>query len=176
MRRILAVGVALVLVVTLASAASARRPGTTTDVSGTWTWIYTNRVFTPMPTGDMVVDGIDTGTWTGTFEGTSDEVFRATRTPPFGAFVVGGTWGDVWGALTVTFSGRVDGKHGSMTMWVAYHRPANSHAPADGLGMSGTWTILSGMEALANVSGRGTWISDADGASSAHYVGTITWD
>lgn len=176
MRRAVAVSVALILVMTLASAASATRPGTAKNVSGTWAWVYTNRIFTLMPTGDMIVDGTDTGTWTGTFEGSSDEVFRATRTPPFGAFVVGGTWGDVWGALTVTFTGRVDGKRGSMTMWVTYHRPANSQAPADGLGMSGTWTILSGTEALKNVSGNGTWVSAADGASSAPYEGTITWD
>jgi hypothetical protein len=175
MRRMLAVGVALTLVMTLASATSATRPSASTDVSGTWTWVYTNRIFTPMPTGDMVVDGTDAGTWTGTFEGSSDEVFRGTRTPPFGAFVVGETWGDVWGALTVTFTGRVDGKHGGMTMWVTYHRPAQSQAPADALGMSGTWVILSGTEALKNVTGSGTWVSAADGASTAPYEGTITW-
>ena len=175
MRRTVAVAVALILALTLASSATATRPGTTTEVSGTWTWVYTNRIFTPMPTGDMVVDGTDTGTWTGTFEGTSNEVFRATRTPPLGAFVAGGTWGDVWGALAVTFTGRVDGKRGTMTIWVTYHRPAQTLASADALSMSGTWTILSGTEALKDVSGNGTWVSAADGASTAPYVGTITW-
>ncbi len=55
------------------------------------------------------------------------------------------------------------------------HRPAQSQAPADALGMSGTWVILSGTEALKNVTGSGTWSAPPTEPPPRAYEGTITW-
>jgi len=171
MRRVMAVGIAFVLVMSLASAASAKPSGSTTNVSGAWTWVNSSMTSTNMfegaGPGDVLLAGDEVGTWTGTFEGRSYDVFEMTVAPPNGQ--LDAWWGPAWGTLTATFTGRVDGKNGSMSMWITIREPKQSWV------MTGTWTILSATEALKNISGTGTWVSAADGTPNATYQGTITW-
>jgi hypothetical protein len=167
----MAAGIALVLVMSLATAASAKPPGSTTDVSGAWTWVNSSYTITNMfegpGPGDTLFAGDEVGTWTGTFEGQSYDVFEMTFAPPNGPEDLE-VFGAAWGTLTATFTGRVSGKNGSMTMWITIREPKNSWV------MTGTWTILSATEALKGISGTGTWVSSGID-SSATYAGTVTW-
>jgi hypothetical protein len=97
MRRSLAAAAAIALVLTLAvaPAASAASPGTTTQVSSEWTWENTGATFTDLPDGSILFAGTEAGVFTGTFRGTSYDVFEITWFPPT-------TDPEHWGAALAT--------------------------------------------------------------------------
>ncbi len=137
-------------------------PGTTTEVSGAWSWVSVSYAQTPLDDGSILAAGTRAGTWTGTLRGSSYDVFEMTWTPPFGDTVHGAAWG----TLTAVFTGRVSGRHGTLTLLFSMREPAD-----DAL-LSGTWVIVSGTKGLRHVRGSGTWVgSGVD--SSATYGGTI---
>lgn len=91
--------------------------------------------------GNMFISITDVGMWSGTFEGTSDDVGEV-------AVYRSGLW-NYWG--TVEFTGEVDGVSGTLTMKVHGIRPdADSE-------WDGTWVIISGTGGLATLRGQGTW-------------------
>jgi hypothetical protein len=165
---VLLVCVAVVLAIALAPSAAAAPPGSTTAVSGHWTWINNSATVTDLDTGEQLVSGDEFGTWTGTFKGTSYDVFEMTFAPPIWLTDADTEWGPAWGTLTATFTGRMGGKNGTATMYFTIREAANTWV------MTGTWVILSGTKALKHVTGSGTWVSSGFD-SSADYAGTIRW-
>jgi hypothetical protein len=165
---ILLVCVTVALAVALAPAAGAAPPGSTTAVSGHWTWINNSYTVTDLDTGEQLFAGDEYGTWTGTFKGTSYDVFEMTFAPPLAVTGEETEWGPAWGTLTASFTGTMGGKNGRATMYFTIREAANSWV------MTGTWTILSGTKALKHVSGSGTWVSSGFD-SSADYSGTLRW-
>jgi len=156
MRRLVATACALALVATLASTTAVAGAGTTISASGTWAWVNTN-MKTETLGGTLVYSGDEEGTWSGTLKGSSYDIFQMTAVPSTGLS---------WGVLTVTLTGSVAGKAGTLTMWLTLRKPA-------GGAMGGTWTVLSGAKALAGATGSGTWVSAGTG-SNATYKGKIT--
>ncbi len=160
--------VAAVLALVLVAAAGAAPPGSRTPVSGHWTWINNGATVADLDTGEQVVSGDEYGTWTGTFKGTSYDVFEMTFAPPIWVTEADKEWGRAWGTLTATFKGTIGGKRGMATIYFTIREEANTWV------MTGTWVILSGTKALKHVSGSGTWVSSGFD-SSADYSGTIRW-
>jgi hypothetical protein len=136
--------------------------GTTTEVSGTWSWVSVSYAQTPLDDGSILAAGTRAGTWTGTLEGTSYDVFEMTWTPPFGDTV----HGVAWGTLTAVFTGRVGGRNGTLRILLTMREPADDPV------ITGTWVIVSGTKGLRPVRGGGTWVS-SDVDSSATYDGTV---
>jgi len=165
---VLVVSVALLLAMVLGSTALAVPPGTTSAVSGGWSWVNNSATVSDGPGGTMVFAGDEFGTWTGSFRGTSYDVFTMTFYPPLETAENPGVLGPAAGDLTATFKGKVGVNRGTMTMYFTIWEPANSYV------MTGTWTILSGTKALKHVRGSGTWVSSGVD-STATYAGTITW-
>ena len=165
---VLLVCVAVVLAVVLAPAAGAAPRGCTTAVNGHWTWENNSATVMDLETGEQVFSGDEYGTWTGTFTGTSYDVFEMTFAPPLWQEDADTEWGAAWGTLTATFTGRMGGKPGTATMYFTIREAANTWV------MTGTWVILSGTKALKHVSGSGTWVSSGFD-SSADYSGTLRW-
>jgi hypothetical protein len=147
----------LALALMLPAAAIAKPPGTTTAVSGDWSWVTNSFNVTPLPNDAVRVDGDEYGTWTGTFTGSSYDVFQMIGTPDI-----------TTGSLTALFTGWVGDKYGSMTMYFTISQPADDPV------MGGTWVILSGTKALKHITGSGTWATD-DVESHATYAGSISW-
>jgi hypothetical protein len=147
---------------TLGPAASTAPPGTTTEVSGAWSWVSISYTQTPLDDGSILAAGARAGTWTGAFEGSSCDVFEMTWTPPFGDTLHGAAWG----TLTALFTGRVGGKNGTVTIIFTMREPANDPV------ITGTWVIASGTKAFRHLGGSGTWVSSGVD-SSATYDGTI---
>jgi hypothetical protein len=137
-------------------------PGTTTEAAGAWSWVSVSYAQTPLDGGCILAAGARAGTWTGTFEGSSYDVFEMRWTPPFGDTVHGAASG----TLTAVFTGSVGGRNGTLTMLLTMREPADDPV------ITGTWVIVSGTKGLRHVSGAGTWIS-SDVDSSATYGGTI---
>jgi hypothetical protein len=121
-----------------------------------------------LDTGEQMFSGDEYGTWTGTFKGTSYDVFEMTFAPPIWVTEADTEWGPAWGTLTATFKGTIGGKRGMATIYFTIREEANTWV------MTGTWVILSGTKALKHVSGSGTWVSSGFD-SSADYAGTIRW-
>lgn len=166
MRRLVAVCIALVVALAAVPATAAAPAGTTTSVSGGWTWVNTGATWDPMPDGSLLISGTEIGTWTGSFNGTSTDVFQMTQTPPLDD---PDHWGPGWGTLTAAFEGKVGVKTGSMTLYVTFWWAADASV------YTGTWTILSGTGgALKHVTGSGTWGSP-DGGATYTYTGSVTW-
>ena len=165
---VLVVFVALLLAMILGSTALAVPPGTTSAVSGGWTWENNSATVSDGPGGTMVFAGDEFGAWTGSFRGTSYDVFTMTFYPPLETEANPKVLGPAMGDLTATFTGKVGVNRGTMTMYFTIWEPADSYV------MTGTWTILSGTKALKHVRGSGTWVSSGVD-SSATYAGTITW-
>ena len=116
----------------------------------------------PLDDGSILAAGTRAGTWTGTLEGTSYDVFEMTWTPPFGDMVHGAAWG----TLRTVFTGGVGGRNGTLTMLFTLREPADDPV------ISGTWFIVSGTRGLRHVSGGGTFVGSGID-SSATYGGTI---
>jgi hypothetical protein len=167
MRRVVALVAALVLVMSLVPAVAAKQAGTTTPVSGTWTWVNTGAVWTDLPDGSQQVVGEEAGSWTGSFQGTSHDEFVMTFQPPLWTSDAL-PWGPAEGSLTASFDGLAGDKNGTMVMEMTIVEAANTWV------MTGSWTIASGTGALKHVSGSGSWYCSGM-AASATYWGSITW-
>ena len=165
--RLIVAGIVVLLAMALVPTAQAAPRGCSTAVSGDWSWMTINYTVTPLPDGNQLFAGDENGTWTGTFKGTSYDVFAMTLTPPFGE-TDPNVYGAAWGSGTVIFTGRVNGRHGSLVLDIWITEPANDPV------MTGTWRIIFGTKALKHVSGHGTWVSSGVD-SSAKYAGKLCW-
>ena len=162
--RLIIVGIVMALAVTVVPAAWAGSHRATTKVSGDWSWENTGAKVTDLPDGNKLITGDEVGTWTGTFKGTSYDVFAMTGMPPF----ADDDYGAQWGTLTCYFTGTVAGKKGNMMVFFTIEEPANDPV------MTGHWVIVCGTDGLARLSGRGTWVSSGVD-SSAKYKGRLAW-
>jgi hypothetical protein len=158
--------IAVVLAMALAPAASAARPGGATPVSGGWSWVNTGWNERTLPGGSHLATGDETGAWTGTFVGSSIDVFAMQLMPPFD--YEHNLYGPGWGTLKASFTGTVAGRSGAMTMLFTIYEPANDPV------MVGSWVIVHGTGELACARGSGTWVSSGID-SSATYSGTVCW-
>ena len=98
----------------------------------------------PAPTvrgGDTFIPSYEEGLWTGTFDGISTEIGQVVRHSS----------GSMSFNSTITIEGSVEGQSGTLVMEVA------GTVPPGGTGWAGTWVLLSGTGALADVRGHGDW-------------------
>lgn len=105
------------------------------------TWIYTptpDRIWTGY--GNTFRYGHEVSTWTGTFDGTSYDVFTVVVHPELDLNVEG----------LINFNGTVNGKSGFLVIRFDGKKPAGEN-------WYGQWVILSGEGDLANLCGQGTW-------------------
>lgn len=153
--------VALTVVPAMASAPSedgSRTPST--DVSGTWSWVNTGWDVWRHDDGTKYVAGTEDGTWTGTFEGSSLDSFGGTLRPD----------GSLWGLLTISFEGTVEGRTGSLQIATTWVVPKSDPGEA----MTGKWVIVAGTDELVDLHGHGTWVYlGADPTNHADYEGSI---
>lgn len=112
----------------------------------------------------------------GTFIGDSTEVYDLIMhgfkefTPPEPPFPPLPVFEEGWYKGTVTFTGEVDGRTGTMVIMFV------GKSPGDIFVWSGTWRIISGSGGLANIHGGGTWENaDPEGSHPGyvHYAGEM---
>jgi hypothetical protein len=136
-KRVLTLVTMILILSTLSAPALAGPP---TEVGGLWQ--YTPYfVSVRMADGNTFLETFEEAIWTGDFDGESTEdgqvVIRAS-----------GSWSYKG---IVSFEGTVDGRSGTMEMFVAGRRP-------DGFSdWQGRFVILSGTGELASLRGQGTW-------------------
>jgi hypothetical protein len=124
--------------------------------SGTWTYYNTLKTKTKEADGNTFIYGEEVGTWTGTFEGSSFDVFTVIKHPS----------GFVTCKGLINFDGFVGGKEGTLDILFAGKKDLET-----GL-WSGKWVILTGTDYLANLRGQGTWWGpsmDLDYAGKIHF-------
>jgi hypothetical protein len=109
--------------------------------SGSWTYIVDLIEITKVAGGNTFKYGEETGTWTGTFVGTSFDFFELIVHPS----------GFVTCQGLIDFTGTVNGESGTMIIKFIGKKTG------DPMLWSGTWVIISGTGGLANLHGRGTW-------------------
>jgi hypothetical protein len=136
---------ALVLGVTPAVA------GPPEEAAGDWTYMPDLAGLTFREAGNnLFISGTEVSTFTGTFEGTSDDEFVVVchRKGPESAmnFVKG----------TIDFTGEVDGRAGDLTMKFVGKQDSTTCDPSGAI-WSGTWVILGGTGELADLHGHGEW-------------------
>jgi hypothetical protein len=125
-------------------------------VSGEWKYVSVGK---DMRSGGgyTFVLGEETGTWTGSFTGTSHDYFQAVKHPS----------GDVYLSYgLIFFEGTVEGRTGTMVI---------NFAPGEKVDevWSGRWQILSGTDELENIRGRGYWRGPS---FDLDYYGKICFD
>ena len=120
--------------------ADARHARDKIRASGEWTYVSLGKDIRSGE-GYMFILGEETGTWTGTFTGTSHDYFQAVKQPSGVVYLSYGL---------IFFEGTVDGRYGTLVI---------SFAPGENVGgeWSGKWKILSGTGDLENLSGQGKW-------------------
>ena len=163
--RLIITGIVVLLAIAIVPAAGARHHAKA-KVAGDWSWVNTSFEETLTAGGNKLMTGDEIGTWTGTFQGSSYDVFAMTGMPPFD--YDNSLYGASWGTLTCCFTGKVAGKKGSMMVFFTIEEPANDPV------MTGDWVIVCGTAGLAHLSGSGTWVSSGVD-SSAKYNGRLTW-
>lgn len=146
----LIVCIAALLFVLLTPAVYATTPAT---ASGAWTYVptFTQRV----AGGNTFRYGEEVSTWTGTFDGTSNDVFTAVIHPSGHVTVTG----------LIDFTGIVNGAEGTLVIRFVGTRVLPGP-------WSGQWVILSGSGDLANLHGQGTWWgppTDVDYSGQIHF-------
>lgn len=147
----------VVLLCTLLPAAQATSP-----VAAEGTFDYTFEVIDMKEAnGNTWLYAIEYEDWVGSFEGTSEAIFRVEL---FSA----GFW-NVW--LRSTFTGTVLGAEGTVVIQLVGKKPA-------GADWFGQWVILSGTGELANLQGQGTWWGPGFGPVSPmiYYSGQIHFE
>jgi len=113
-------------------------------------------VTTKVAGGNTFRYGEEEGTWTGTFDGTSEDYFEVIMHPS----------GFVTCQGQINFDGTVNGKSGTMVILFVGKKNLET-----GL-WSGKWVILSGTGDLANLRGKGTWEGpsfDLDYSGQIHF-------
>jgi N-acetylneuraminic acid mutarotase len=129
-------------------------PGST-EVSGKWNWVVNEMGQEPAATGGSSYIGYETGTWTGTFQGTSHEPFVAWLPDDSQA---------MWAMLWIHFEdANVNGSHGGLDLRLT------AFQPPDGSWFGGEWTVINATGGLEGLQGQGTW-ADKGGVQ---YSGTI---
>ncbi len=135
--------------------------GPPVDVAGTWDYpeavINTDKI----AGGNVFISGIEHGIWTGTFDGVSEETFRA----------VVHRNGNVWATFTLVFLGTVAGIPGTVVMELTGLATVDKEGNFRRL--EGHWVIKSGTGGLAGLKGEGSW--GAWGAALTEYAGKIHW-
>jgi len=142
--------------------------GPPTDVEGDF--IYTSTILSMRQEGNnLLLEAIDTATWTGAFVGTSTEEYKVVLHGVTGVF---GTPDFRFEKAnykgTVTFTGEVQGRSGTVEILFvgqAEERLAN---------WTGTWRIMSGTGELASLHGTGVFWNNAP--RDIHYEGQIHFD
>ncbi len=116
------------------------RCGEALRASGEWTYVIVGKD-TRSYEGYTFILGEETGTWTGTFTGTSHDYFQAVMQPSGVVYLSYGL---------IFFEGTVEGRSGTLVI---------SFAPGEKVEgeWSGKWEILSGTGELENLRGRGKW-------------------
>jgi hypothetical protein len=113
-------------------------------------------IVTKVADGNTFKYGEESGTWTGAFIGTSNDVFALVMHPE----------GFVTCQGLIAFTGTVDGKSGTLTILFVGKRTLST-----GL-WYGQWVILGGTDALAGLHGQGNWWGpplDLDYAGVIHF-------
>ena len=124
--------------------------------SGEWTYQVDLLLTTKEANGNTFKYGEETGTWSGTFTGTSFDFFELVAHPS----------GFVTCQGLIDFTGTVNGVSGTMIIKFIGKKTG------DPLLWSGTWVIISGTGGLANLRGRGTWWGpslDLDYSGNIHF-------
>lgn len=108
--------------------------------SGEWKYVSLGAE-TRVGDGYTFILGDESGVWTGTFTGTSYDVFQAVVLPSGKAYI---------SYALIFFEGNVGDKQGTLVI---------SFAPGTGdfVTFSGRWKILSGTGELENLHGQGIW-------------------
>ena len=144
MKRLLAIPMTVVALMTVAVPASAGRPDT---ASGDWDYVPTSIEVVPGPGQTTFVYGEDIGTWSGTFVGTSTEEFVIVNHAKAGFNFYSGV---------IEFTGSVDGRVGTLTIKTNGKQDPGTVQPGPGLWF-GHWVIVGGTGDLANLHGQGTF-------------------
>jgi hypothetical protein len=154
MRRILLLVVVALMLAMVGTPAAAAPP---THAAGTITWVWF-AFDEPRPAGpNAFLTGSEGSEWTGTFEGTAVDTFKAV------ALVNGTVGGQFW----LTLTGAVGDAEGTLRMRITlWERPDFS---------GGRWIILGGTGELAGFRGQGTWTitGGTETEVSADYTGQI---
>ncbi len=135
--------------------ASAGPPNT---ASGDWDYVPTSIDVVPGPGQTTFIYGEDTGTWLGTFVGTSTEEFVIVNHAKAGFNFYSGV---------IEFTGSVDGQQGTLTIKTNGKQDPGTVQPGPGLWF-GRWVIVGGTGGLANLHGQGTFTGPS---LSLDYVG-----
>ncbi len=135
--------------------------GPPVDVSGTWDYPEAVINLDKIAGGNVFISGTERGFWAGTFEGVSEEAFRAVIHRN----------GYVWATFTLVFQGTVAGVQGTMVMELVGLATVDKDGAFRRL--EGHWVIKSGTAGLAGLTGEGSW--GAWGGALTEYAGKIHW-
>jgi len=136
--------VVLAVIVVLSTAAIPALAGPPEDASGLWCYVPQTMALEKIVGGNQFITATDTGYWSGTFNGVSDD---------FCAAVIHST-GYTWGRCTVSFASvTVDGKTGGLEMSVLLWLP--QWGDPQGV-WDGTWVITGGTGELNDLRGQGS--------------------
>jgi len=158
MRKMLSAALLMCMVALLSTLSTAVHATPPTTAEGRW-------YYTPYPSpprwadGNQFIYGYEYSTWTGTFDGTSYDVFTVVVHPSGFRYVEG----------LIDFDGTVMGKSGSMV--IRFVGKGTGTPPT--VEWSGQWVILSGTGELASLCGQGTWWGPA---KAVYYSGKIHFE
>ena len=160
--RILITVLVVAFVSTLSVPAYANKPHTT--VGGRWEYLVDPYEDERWAGGNYFFTVTDTGTWTGGFEGTSEDIGKA----------VVDSSGSIFYKSMVSFDGKVWDEStgaclGEGTLEISF---VGKCCDEEG-GWQGTWVILNGTGSLATLHGQGTWGNDDPTQPVAYYSGQI---
>jgi len=144
MKRLMTIPLLLFALVLTAAPVSAGPPA---EANGDWSYVPFGIEVVPGPGQTTFIYGEDTGTWSGTFDGTSTEEFVIVNHANNGFNFYRGV---------VEFTGSVDGRFGTVTIKTNGKQDPGTVAPGPGL-WSGHWVIVGGTGDLANLHGHGTF-------------------
>lgn len=135
------------------------------EAGGEWTYVPDLAGLTFRTAGNTTfVEGTEASTFTGTFEGTSNDEFVVVchqKGPDSMNFVKG----------TIAFTGEVGGHVGDLTMKFIGKQDSTTCDPSGAIWF-GTWVIIGGTGELADLHGHGTWTGpsfDLDYTGKIHF-------
>lgn len=165
MKRLLLIPLMLCgLVLGIAPLALAAPPS---EASGDWKYVPDLSGLTARTAGNNTfVSGTEISTFTGAFEGTSDDEFVVVCHQKGPESFMN------WVKITIDFTGVVDGRAGDMTMKATGKQDSTTCDPSGAI-WSGTWVIIGGTGALSDLHGVGTWSGpsfDLDYSGQIHFT------
>lgn len=160
MRRSLLVLVAIGLVVAMEGPPAAAAPPE--PATSVWSWVGGDWNQRDLPSGGAQFTGTESGSWTGTFVGTSAESYRGVIMPD----------GTLTAVIWIEFTGSVDGVSGELLMQTTVWAKSGG-----GKTMTGRWVILRGSGGLADLHGSGQWTFTTcdDVACHADWTGKVNF-